>query len=274
MLYLLSMKTAAVFVASFLILVGVTLMLPGFPPAQLLLRYFGFPQLSGYILGFSVASLVTSVLNGLLWAIFAASIYGVILYAGDRKPLPPMPQSPNLSTPPPEAKPVDPRTETIPPALTVLPEARKNSPSVVTTASQLRLEQDVEIVDGIGPTYGALLRISGINSVNDLLRACATERRRQELADRVGVPYSTLLRWVYRGDLLRVRGVGRKYATLLESAGVNSVSDLSTRNPRYLCQTLRKVNSERRLVRRTPPSETIEIWVNTARTLQPIVKYG
>jgi len=266
------MKTAAVFVASFLILLGLTLVLPGFPPAQLLIGYFGFPQVTGLIFGFSVTSLVTGVLNGLLWAIIAASIYGVVRYAGDRKPLPPMPESPNLSTPPPEAKPVDPRTETIPPALTVLSEAIKNSPSVVTTGSQLRLEQGVEIVDGIGPTYGALLRISGINSVNDLLRVCATERRRQELADRVGVPYTTLLRWVYRGDLLRVRGVGRKYATLLESAGVNSVSDLSTRNPRYLSQTLRKVNSERCLVRRTPPSETIEIWVNTARTLQPIIK--
>ena len=272
MLYLLSMKTAAVFVASFLILVGVTLMLPGFPPAQLFLGYFGFPQLSGYILGFSVASLVTSVLNGLLWAIFATSIYGVILYAGDRKPLPPMPKSPTLSTPPPEAKPVDPRTETIPPALTVLPGAMKNLPSAVTTGSRLQLEQDIEVVDGIGPTYSALLRISGINSVNDLLRVCATERRRQDLANQVGVPYTTLLRWVYRGDLLRVRGVGRKYATLLESAGVNSVSDLSTRNPRYLSQTLRKVNNERRLVRRTPPSETIEIWVNAARTLHPIVR--
>ena len=253
------MKAVAVFVTAFLILVGVTLVLPGFPPAQLLLGYFNVPQVSGLILGFSVASLVNSVLNGLLWAIVAASIYGVARYAGNREPLPPMPQSPHLSTPPPEAIPVDPRTETIPPALTVLPTTIKNPPRIM-TGNKLRLEQDIEIIDGIGPTYGALLRISGINTVNDLLRVCATERRRQELANQVGVPYTTLLRWVYRGDLLRVRGVGRKYATLLESAGVNTDSDLSTRNPRYLSQTLRKVNRERRLVRRTPPSETIETW--------------
>jgi hypothetical protein len=117
-----------------------------------------------------------------------------------------------------------------------------------------------------------LLKLSGIHTVDDLLRVCATEHKRHELAGRLGVPYATLLRWVYRGDLLRVSGVGRKYATLLESAGVNSVSDLSTRNPRYLSQTLRKVNGERRLVRRTPPFETVEIWVNTARNLQPIVR--
>jgi predicted flap endonuclease-1-like 5' DNA nuclease len=105
-----------------------------------------------------------------------------------------------------------------------------------------------------------------------LLKVCATERGRKHLANEIGVPQSMLLKWVYRGDLLRVRGVGRKYATLLESAGVNTVSDLSTRNPRHLFQTLRTVNREKRLVRRTPPSKTIEIWVNIAGTLEPVIE--
>ncbi|HEX9260903.1 MAG TPA: DUF4332 domain-containing protein, partial [Candidatus Bathyarchaeia archaeon] len=83
---------------------------------------------------------------------------------------------------------------------------------------------------------------------------------------------ATLLKWIYRADLLRVKGVGRKYATLLESAGVNTVSDLSKRTPRYLSQTLKVVNRERNLVRRAPPSKTIEIWVNNARELEPLIE--
>jgi hypothetical protein len=44
------------------------------------------------------------------------------------------------------------------------------------------------------------------------------------------------------------------------------------KNPRLLCQALRAVNREKNLVRRTPPSKTIEIWVKNARNLKPLVK--
>lgn len=266
------MKAAEVFAVAFLVLAGVTLLLPGFPPAQLLLEYLNIPQMTWSVFGVPAASLLNGILNGFLWAIVAAAVYVVARYTGDREPLPPMPKSPHLSTPPPEPMLVDPRTDRIPPSLTVSPATMKKPLWGLARKKQFRMEQDIEMIDGIGPTYGALLRNSGINTVNDLLRVCATERRRQNLANQVGVPYTTLLRWVYRGDLLRVKGVGRKYATLLESAGVNTVSDLSTRNPRYLSQALRTVNREKGLVRRTPPSKTIEIWVNTARTLEPIVQ--
>jgi hypothetical protein len=75
-----------------------------------------------------------------------------------------------------------------------------------------------------------------------------------------------------RGDLQRVRGIGKKYATLLESAGVHTVADLSKRNPRHLSQTLRDVNTGRNMVRRTPPTKAIEIWVNNAKTLELLVE--
>jgi predicted flap endonuclease-1-like 5' DNA nuclease len=128
------------------------------------------------------------------------------------------------------------------------------------------MEQGIETINGIGPKSGGLLRNSGVKTVNDLLRVGATERGRQHLANKVGVTYATLLKWVYRGDLLRINGVGKKYSALLESAGVNTITDLSMRNPSYLCQTLRIVNREKNLVRRTPPSKTIEIWVKNAKT--------
>ena len=102
--------------------------------------------------------------------------------------------------------------------------------------------------------------------------AGATKHERQHLADKIGVTYATLLKWVNRGDLLRVNGIGKKYSALLESAGVDTVIDLSTRNPSFLCQTFRTLNREKNLVRRTPPSKTIEIWVKNAKNLEPIVK--
>jgi hypothetical protein len=81
-----------------------------------------------------------------------------------------------------------------------------------------------------------------------------------------------VLSWVCRGDLLRVRGVGRQYSELLESAGVSSVADLSNRNALVLWQTLRGANRKKRLVRRVPPLETIEMWVYNAKKLDAIVR--
>lgn len=257
------MRAAAVFAIAFFVLMGATILVPFFPPAQMLLEYLNIQQTPFSIFGLSAASLLNGVLNGFFWVLVGAAIYGAASYAKRRNPLPPMPEAPILSTPPPEPMLVDPRTNKIPPSLTV---------SAAMEKEQCRKELDIEMIDGIGPICGGLLRNSGVNTVINLLKVCATERGRKHLANEIGVPQSMLLKWVYRGDLLRVRGVGRKYATLLESAGVNTVSDLSNRNPRHLFQTLRTVNREKRLVRRTPPSKTIEIWVNIAGTLEPVIE--
>jgi len=100
------------------------------------------------------------------------------------------------------------------------------------------------------------------------LNASATKHDRCRLARKVGVTEETLLDWINRGDLLRVRGVGKQYSELLESVGVDSVTDLSSRNPILLHQTLKTVNRQKRLVKRVPPISTVEGWVNYAKTLE------
>jgi predicted flap endonuclease-1-like 5' DNA nuclease len=252
------MLAKAIFAVAFLLLMGVTLVFPSFPPAQLLSEYLKIPQTTLSIGGISVATLLNGITNAFFWIIIAATLYGLARHTKSDT-LPPMPVPPDLPTLPPEPMLVDMRVNKIPPSFTV----RK---------APIGMEQGIETINGIGPKSGGLLRNSGIKTVNDLLRVGATERGRQHLANKVGVTYATLLKWVYRGDLLRINGVGKKYSALLESAGVNTITDLSMRNPSYLCQTLRIVNREKNLVRRTPPSKTIEIWVKNAKNLEPIVK--
>jgi predicted flap endonuclease-1-like 5' DNA nuclease len=171
-----------------------------------------------------------------------------------------MPAAPELSTPPPKAMQVDERVVKMPPSITVREKIVRAE------------EEDVEMIEGIGRVRGRLLRNVGIQTVSDLLRVGATIRGRQRIAREVGVSYSVMLKWVYRGDLLRIRGVGRQYSGLLESAGITTVTDLSMRNPLALCQRLKVVNKKRNLVRRTPPAKTIEIWVNSAKDLEAIVE--
>ena len=250
------MLAKAVFALAFLLLMGITLVFPSFPPAQILYEYLKIPQTTLSIGGISVAILLNGITNGFFWILIAATTYGLARHAKS-DPLLPIPVPPDLSNPKPML--VDTRTNKLPSTFT-------------TRKKPIEMEQDIETINGIGPKWAGILRDSGIKTVNELVIAGATKHERQHIADKLGVTHGTMLKWVNRGDLLRVNGINTKYSALLESAGVNTVIDLSTRDPSLLCQTLRTHNREKNLVRRTPPSKTIEIWVKNAKNLEPIVK--
>ncbi len=258
------MHAVAVFVGAFSILVVVTLAIPGLPPGELVFEVLGFPQVTGSLLGISVSTLLNGFVNGFLWGLVAAALYGLSRRGTGRKSLLPLPEAEKLPSPPPRAMPVDERVEKIPPAMTVR-EGRFRR-------FRMNRDRDVKMIEGIGSLRGRLLNGMGVITVNDFLRVGATSVGRQRIARRLGVSYSMVLSWVRRGDLLRVRGVGKQYSELLESAGVSSVVDLSNRNAFVLWQTLRGVNREKRLVRRVPPRETIEMWVYNAKKLDPMIR--
>jgi predicted flap endonuclease-1-like 5' DNA nuclease len=267
------------FAITFVLFLGITLIVPSFPPVQLIM-----PQTMLSNWSIPVATLLVGITNGLFWTIIVVLTYGLAqlaLRTGRPGLLPPMPVAPYLITPPPENQLVDSRVGLIPPALTIPPGGspfkvgkepvrammRTESDPIRFSREPIGAEVDVETFEGIGLVCGGLLRNLGIDTVSDLLKVSVTERGRRRLASEIGVTYSTLLKWVHREDLLRVKGIGRKYSTLLESAGVNTATDLKEKNPDHLCQTLRALNRERHLVMRSPPSKTIELWVHNAKTL-------
>ena len=253
------MSAAAIFAGFFLILAAITFVIPVLPPAQLLFETLNIPQPTQSILGISVVSLLYCATNGLIWGIFAAAVYSLYNYRARRKPLPPVPAAKELRVTAPEPKPLDWRADRYPPAITVRKERD-------------RREQEIETIEGIGALRGQMLRNAGIRTVNDLLRAGATRLKRQRLANEFGVSYSTLSKWVHRADLLRIRGIGSQYSELLETAGVDTVTYLSKRDPRRLWQKLKAVNREKKLVRRVPPLKKVETWVYKAKNLEPIVE--
>jgi hypothetical protein len=252
------MLAKAVFAIAFLLLMGVTLVFPSFPPAQILYECLKIPQTTLFIGVLSVTAILNGITNGFFWILIASTALGVARRAKSNS-LQSIPVPPELSTPPLEPMNVNKRINKLPTSITV-----RKKPT--------EMEQDVETINGIGPKWAGLLRDSGINTVNDLVIAGATKHERQYLADKIGVTYATMLNWVNRGDLLRVNRMGKRYSALLESAGVNTVIDLSARDPSFLCQTLKTLNREKNLVKRTPSSKMIEIWVKNAKNLEPIVE--
>jgi predicted flap endonuclease-1-like 5' DNA nuclease len=273
-------KAETALVTIFAFAVAVTLIVPSLPPAQLLYDLVRMQTTTLVVWGLPLANLINGVTNGFFWLAIGAAVFGVYCIFRESPQLPPMPKPHQLVSPPPANPIVDSRTNKIPPAITVSPVRKKRlfkkvvtqteiAPALLAAPPESRI--DILTIEGIGPIYSTLLRKSGVHTVADLLKRGATESGRQILADKVGVTSAILLKWVHRGDLLRVTGVGSKYSALLESAGVNTVSELSRKDPHYLCLWLKTINSEKKLVSRTPPSTTIATWVRYAQQLEPLV---
>ena len=258
------MSVAVVLVVAFLLLFGITLLFPGLPPGDmifdLLPDFFGISEINYSILGISGKTLVNGVLNGVFWGLFIALIYGLGRRASKREVILPM------SIPSPSA----------PSSLPVLwlpkPPARGPPPKVRKIETYVPLDQNIETIEGIGRIYGSRLRVSGVKVVGDLLRVGSTSKGRRDLAYKIGVAPTTMLKWVNQADFYRIRGIGKQYADLLNVAGVNTVIDLSERHPMNLYEKLRETNIGRNLVRRAPPYRKIEGWIKSAKELIRIVE--
>jgi predicted flap endonuclease-1-like 5' DNA nuclease len=132
---------------------------------------------------------------------------------------------------------------------------------------------DIKGIEGIGAIYSERLKSIYIYTAKDLLEAGKTREGRLDLSMKTGISKKLILKWVNLADLFRIKGVGKEYSYLLESAGVNTVVELSRRNPVNLYQRLVEVNNEKNLVRSVPTQEMVEKWVREADSLPRKITY-
>jgi len=259
------MSKAAIFVLVFLILFVLTLAIPVIPPGDMITSLFELPG-TMIFLGLSLVDILNGIINGLIWGLVVFIIFVVANPASKDRELEPL-RAPSYPT---IAKPIP--TE----ATAVVTMSKKRQEKGQTEVKKKRtytsLDQDIETIEGIGPAYGNRLRNSGVRVVDDLLRAGSTRSKRRILANKIDVAPAILLKWVYRANFFRIRGIGTQYSSLLESAGVNTVADLSRRNPKNLHARLRAINMKKNLVRRTPPYRTIERWIKNAKNLERLLE--
>jgi predicted flap endonuclease-1-like 5' DNA nuclease len=128
-------------------------------------------------------------------------------------------------------------------------------------------------IEGIGPKYSEKLQAIGIETTTDLLDLCGSKKGREEATEKTGISEKLILEWVNLSDLWRIKGVGEEYSDLLEEAGVDTVIELSQRNPENLHSKMLQVNEEKNLVIRTPYLSNVKSWVEQAKTLPRKVEY-
>jgi predicted flap endonuclease-1-like 5' DNA nuclease len=128
-------------------------------------------------------------------------------------------------------------------------------------------------IEGIGEVFAEKLKAAGAVSLASLLEIGATRDGRQKLGKKTGINPQLILEWVNRADLFRIKGVGEEYSDLLEAAGVDTVVELSQRNPGNLHKQLLLANQERKLVRKLPAQTQVADWVEQAKQLPRKIEY-
>ena len=131
----------------------------------------------------------------------------------------------------------------------------------------------IDEIEGIGPSYREKLQGAGIKNTDDLLEHCATPQGRKQTAEKTGVSEKHILGWTNMADLMRVSGVGRQYAELLEASGVDTIKELRNRNAENLATKMEEVNAEKKLAKTSPAPSTVSDWITQAKQTDPKISY-
>lgn len=127
----------------------------------------------------------------------------------------------------------------------------------------------IDQVAGVELRDATKLRKAGIRTSKALIEKASSGRGRSELARATGIGAKDLQLWIHHADLLRVRGVGAEYATLLVEAGVDTLRDLRRRNPTALLAKIIGLNGSLKVVSRLPTESMVENWIDSAGALEP-----
>lgn len=129
---------------------------------------------------------------------------------------------------------------------------------------------------GIGAVSEAAFAQVGIKTVAQLLDQGGTRTQRAQLAKATGLSEKNILTWVNHADLMRITGCGPEYSRLMERAGVDSVVELSRRDPSNLAKALANANDlggGKLAVKRLPDVATTIKWVANAKTYDRMVSH-
>ncbi len=131
----------------------------------------------------------------------------------------------------------------------------------------------IDEIEGIGPSYAEKLMHASISTTDELLDLCCSKSGRTSVASKTGITESQLLKWSNMADLMRVSGVGKQYAELLEAAGVESIKELRQRNAENLAGAMNTLNDEKHLTKGTAHAETVQGWIDAAKAIEPRITH-
>lgn len=131
----------------------------------------------------------------------------------------------------------------------------------------------IEEIEGIGPKFAKQLAAAGVNNTNDLLKHGAKPAGRKKLEEASGISAKQILKWCNLADLMRVNGIGKQFAELLEASGVDTIKELRNRKAGNLAAKMAEVNAAKKFSRSTPSESQVQGWVDEAKGMDPAISY-
>ena len=128
-------------------------------------------------------------------------------------------------------------------------------------------------IDGIEGEKAAILKSVRIRTTERLLEAARTVKGRKALAEKTGLAEKQLLCWANGADRMRIPGISKEYAELLQAAGVDTVKELRYRSPANLVRAMADANKKRKVVRLLPSEKVVCRWIESAQKLPLKIKY-
>jgi hypothetical protein len=131
----------------------------------------------------------------------------------------------------------------------------------------------IGVVDGISPGIAKKLLAAKIRTTTKLLQMAGSPQGRKVLAERTGLDAAAILRCANMADRMRIKGVGREAAELLEAAGVDTVRELRYRNPANLADRMKASMTNAKLARPLPSQKVLARWIEGAKALKLEIRY-
>src|SRR5262245_10605725 len=131
----------------------------------------------------------------------------------------------------------------------------------------------IVVVDCVSPGIAKRLLDAKIRTTAKLLRVASTPQGRKLLSKQLGLDAATILRCANMADRMRIKGIGRESAELLEAAGVDTVRELRYRNPANLAGRMKAALKNAKLLRPLPSEKVLARWIDDARKLKLEIRY-
>jgi predicted flap endonuclease-1-like 5' DNA nuclease len=128
-------------------------------------------------------------------------------------------------------------------------------------------------IGGIDDDVAKALKSAGIRSTTKLLENARTVKGRKILSEKTGFAEKQLLCWANVADRMRIKGISREYAELLQAAGVDTVRELRYRSPANLAKAMAEANKMHKMVRLLPSEKVVCRWIESAQKLDLKIKY-
>lgn len=127
-------------------------------------------------------------------------------------------------------------------------------------------DEDLTVINGIGPSYEAKLNKVGIVGVSRFLERTETQQDLEKLEESSGISVDTLASWREQADLSRISGIGESYELILHRIGIWTMEQLADAKPSEMAEQMQSIDMPD-APDQIPSQNELQSWKREAKKL-------